>query len=280
MHFDIPEEVQTGGSLDRAIAADRLYTQVTEYSSEIARLRREAIEQALNEGHRKVDVARALDLHPTRVGRIVSAGPAPERAVLSPDGTGVKVALGSKESDVGGKPSDMISRDAAEAYDTIRAAAEGFGLSCTREVVAAPGLVELNRAALVVMGSPKVLPLIGQVLASDSNYGFDSDEDGRYLIDHVTDEIYRSPQDTGTHADYGYLGRLPRPDGHGTFLYIAGIHAAGTHGAAKYLIENLADIYQTVRQKPFSVLVRCDYDGDNRERGITGAAAASEIRVR
>lgn len=279
MLFDIPEEVQTGASLDRAIAADRLYTQVTEYSSEIARLRREAIEQALNEGHRKVDVARALGLHPTRVGRIVSAGPAPERAALSPDGTGVTIALGSKESDVGGTPSDMISRDAAEAYDTIKAACDGFGLSCAREVVPSPGLVDLNRGSLVVMGSPKVLPMIQQILASDHHVRFAEDEHGRFLFDQSTGTEYRSPQDTGGAGDYAYLGRLPRPDGQGTFLYLAGIHAAGTHGVAKHLVEHLAEIYQEARAKPFSMVVRCDYD-NGRDRGITSTEAVTAMYMR
>ena len=36
--------------------------------------------------------------------------------------------------------------------------------------------------------------------------------------------------DNGEMCDFGYLGRLPRPDGRGTFLYIGGIHAAGTSG--------------------------------------------------
>src|SRR5699024_10931794 len=106
---------------------------------------------------------RAVGLDPSRITRIVGTGTPPERALFS-DGGPVTVALGSKVAEVAGKPSDMISRDAAEAYDALRAAMDGYGLTCTREVVPAPGLVDLNRPNLIVLGSPKVLPAVGQIL--------------------------------------------------------------------------------------------------------------------
>ncbi|MGH3923260.1 MAG: hypothetical protein ACRDTT_10400, partial [Pseudonocardiaceae bacterium] len=62
---------------------------------------------------------------------------------------------------------------------------------------------------------------------------------GWYLTGH--DTIHRSPSDDGEHTDLAYLGRLPRTDSKGTFLYLAGIHAPGTLGAATYLTENIED---------------------------------------
>lgn len=276
----IPDDVLHGPAEHRAVAADRLYGEIQERASEVARLRREAIEEILASGGSKAQVARLLGKHPTRVGRIVSSSPAPERAVLSPDGGPVTVALGSKVSEVGGKPSDMISRDAAEAFDALRTAIDGYGLSCSREVVPAPGLVNLNRDNLVVLGSPKVLPIIGQILASDPNLGFNTDDVGRHLVDWTTGEIYRSPQDSGEATDYAYIGRLPRPDGHGYFLYIAGLHAAGTHGAARWMVENLAELYHEVRNKPFSLLTWATYDDGDRERSITNTGALTTTYLR
>lgn len=279
MDFKIPDDVLHGAVLDRAVAADRLHAEVAEFQSEVARHRREAMEQAISEGYTKSDLGRALGKHHSRIGRILSSSPAPERAVLSPDGSEVTVALGSKESDVGGKPSDMISRDAADAFDTIKNACDGFGLSCMREVVPSPGLVDLNRKSLLVMGSPKVLPMIKQIMGSDPHLRFAEDERSRFLHDQTTGAEFRSPQDNGESADYAYLGRLPRPDGQGTFLYLAGIHAAGTHGVARYLVDHLSEIYNEARDKPFSMVVRCEYDGD-RGRRITRAEAATEMYVR
>ncbi len=280
MSFPIPDNVRNGPPADRALNADRLYTEVTELSGEVARLRREAIEEMLSAGSTKAEVARLLGKHPTRVGRIVSSSPAPERALLSPDGAPVTVALGSKVSEVGGKPSDMISRDAAEAYDALRTAIDGYGLVCSREVVPAPGLVDLNRPNLVVMGSPKVLPIIGQILASDPHLGFAEDDQGRHLVDYTTGTKYHSPQDNGESADYAYIGRLNRPDGQGTFLYLAGIHAAGTHGAVRWLVENLPDLYREARNKPFSLLTWATYDDKDRERSITETGTLTTTHLR
>ena len=54
-------------------------------------------------------------------------------------------------------------------------------------------------------------------------------------MNHQTGEEFHSPSDKGEPVDYGYIGRLPRPDGRGTFLYLAGIHAMGTLGVTQYL---------------------------------------------
>src|SRR5699024_10495614 len=105
-------------------------------TSEVSRLRREAVQEMLDGGMTKSQIARAVGLDPSRITRIVGTGTPPERALFS-DGGPVTVALGSKVAEVAGKPSDMISRDAAEAYDALRAAMDGYGLTCTREVVPA-----------------------------------------------------------------------------------------------------------------------------------------------
>lgn len=56
-----------------------------------------------------------------------------------------------------------------------------------------------------------------------------------YMVNHHTGEVYRSPSDSGEPIDYGYLGRLSRPDGRGTFQYLAGIHAMGNLGGGPVL---------------------------------------------
>jgi hypothetical protein len=63
-------------------------------------------------------------------------------------------------------------------------------------------------------------------------------------------------------GDYGYIGRLPKPDGSGTFLYLAGIHAQGTLGAAKYVADDLLTLYRQMKTRRFSAVVSCAYDPD------------------
>lgn len=261
MDLEVPEAAKHGPPASRARETGHLIEQVSSLSNELSRLRREAIEEMLGGGMTKAEVARELGLDPSRISRIVRSGTPPERALLSPDGGPVIVALGSKSAQVGdGHPNDMISRDAAEAYDVLRSCLNHYGVGCEREVVPAPGMIDLNRDRLIVLGSPKVLPTVGQIMASDPHLGFDVDDTGRHLVELGDDPvIHRSPQDRGEPGDVAYIGRLPRPDGRGHFLYLAGIHAAGTYGAARYLADHAAELYSTARDRLFSLLVSVTY---------------------
>jgi hypothetical protein len=103
------------------------------------------------------------------------------------------------------------------------------------------------------------------VLAADPNLSFEHDDLGWYLLDHATGTAYRSPMDDGEPADYAYLGRLPRIDGRGAFLYLAGIHAPGNNGAVHYLEGHLEELYGEVRTARFSTLIACQFDPATRQ---------------
>jgi hypothetical protein len=79
----------------------------------------------------------------------------------------------------------------------------------------------------------------------------------------------------GEPADYAYLGRLPRIDGRGTFLYLAGIHAPGNNGAVHYLESHLEELYSEVRTARFSTLIACHFDPATRQ--ITSSERATPI---
>ncbi len=109
--------------------------------------------------------------------------------------------------------------------------------------------------------SPLHLPQqIAQVLASDYHLGFEHDDAGWYLVDRVEDKKYRSPMDSGESSDYAYLGRLPRLDGRGGFLYIAGVHAVGAAGVVHYLDNHLTELYREVKTRRFSTIIHCAFD--------------------
>jgi len=123
----------------------------------------------------------------------------------------------------------------------------------------------VNRDNHVVICGPRLSPIIAQVLEGDDNLRFEKDH-AWHLVDQHTGERYRSPQDEdGSAGDFGYLGRLPRLDGRGTFLYIAGIHAIGANGVVHFLEHNLAELYREVRTKRFSTLISCRYNPDTLE---------------
>jgi hypothetical protein len=275
---DTPDEVAKE-ALTRAVQAHALVGEHTQMASEASRQRREAIETLIAAGMPQVEIAAHLGISRVRVSQLLRSGPSPERALLSVDGGRVTVALGSKQAQVGdGNPNAMISDAAAEAYDTIRAALDQWKVECAREVVPAPGLIDLNRDHLIVLGSPKVLPTVGQIMGSDPNLVFGADDQGRYLADRTSGTRYHSPQDRGEPTDYAYVGRLPRPDGRGHFLWLAGIHALGTLGAARYLVDNAPELYRSVKDRLFSVLVESNCDPTTRS--ITSTATLTKIFIR
>jgi hypothetical protein len=87
------------------------------------------------------------------------------------------------------------------------------------------------------------------------------------LVLALTPWAYRSPSDLPQPrpGDVGYLSRLRRPDGNGTFVLLTGIHAVGSHGIIDFLRRELADLYEQVDLQPFSTLIATDYDPVTRQ---------------
>ena len=232
---------------------------------EASRIRREAVaDLAANKTH--AEIAEALGITRARVGQILKEGPPPERLFW---GTGVlTVAVGEKlegPKDASGKPGPVVAKEDMQAYCALTESVAPMGLTTHYEVVQPPGFIRLNRENLVVICGPRLSPMVGQTLESDPVLAFAKDEAGWHLVDRKTEKTYRSPLDDDIPEDYGYLGRLPRPDSRGTFLYIAGIHAVGAPGVVHYLERNLAEVYREVKTKRFSTLIHCKFDPETRE---------------
>lgn len=237
--------------------------------TELSRMRREALERLLRTLHpdgdgmwtyRQLGELSTPAISPERIRQLVASGPKPERALI---GTGfVTVAVGSKPEGPRQNPSAMVSQEALAASRMIEDTAGAYGLKSTQQIVEPPGLIDLNRTNLVVIGSPRLLPYVSQVLAADPHHGFGHGATGWYLTEHG--EKRKSPADSGDDADLAYIGRLPRPDSRGSFLYLAGIHAMGTKGAAAYFTSHVTELYEQVGRRRWSVLLRCDYDPDTR----------------
>jgi len=252
---------------DRAKSASDLVARYQAATMEVSRIRREAIDELLSLGMSHAEIAAKIGTTRARIYQLLSSGPRPERAFL---GTGtITVAIGGKieqgRRDKATQP--VVSAEAVRAYEVLSVLARSLGLQTEQEVVPPPGMINLNRTNLVVLTSPRLLPFVGQVLASDERYGYATDSQGSwYLVDRETGTDYRPPRDlTGEPCDYAYVGRLPRPDGRGTFLYLAGIHAMGTLGAARYVESNMDELYRELKTRRFSQLIRCDYDPETHE---------------
>lgn len=255
-----------GDPVDRAKAAIDLMATYQRWVTELSRIRREAIEEAQASGMTQAEIAARLGVSRGRVGQLASAGPPPERAFFGTDL--VTVSLGGKHE--AGKapeqnPGEVVAREDLDNFERLRKFLGSMKLDAQYEVIPPTGIVNLNRDNHVVICGPRLSPIVAQVLEGDDNLRFEKDH-AWHLIDQRTGKTYRSPRDEdGSAGDYGYLGRLPRPDGRGTFLYIAGIHAIGANGVVHYLERNLAELYREVRTKRFSTLISCRYNPDTLE---------------
>lgn len=230
-----------------------------------------AIADAVEQGHSKAAVGRAAGVTGQRVAQILQKGPAPgpEAPFWGASDGMLTIAVGEKteaQKEAAGPLGPVVTVEAREAYDILRALAEGAGLSAEYESIPpSTGFVKLNRDGLVVICGPRLSPHIAEIVESDPSLTFTKDSCGWYLIDREKgDREWRSPMDDGEMCDVGYLGRLPRPDGRGTFLYVGGIHAAGTSGVAHYLAGNLPELWAKVRTSRFSALIRCTLTPDRR----------------
>lgn len=248
---------------ERARRAGELIDEHQALVTELSRVRREAMEELLTQGMTQKQIGELVGMTRARVGQLLSSGPRPERAFL---GVGtLTIALGGKLEAGKENPGSVVSAEGLATYERLAGLAQTMGLKSKYEVIPPPGFLTLNRTNLIVACGPRLSPMVQQILESDANLRFAKDGQGWHLKDIATGEFYRSGIDTGDNTDNAYIGRLPRPDGRGSFLYMAGIHAVGTSGAAHYIENNLSDMYHEVKTRRFSMLITCEFDPKTHE---------------
>jgi hypothetical protein len=242
----------------RARDATRLLGDYQAAVTELSRIRREAVEDLRRQGYSQTDVARMVGLSRGRIGQLATAGPAPERAFL---GDGDLTAIVAQKQEAGKRP--VVADETMAAVSRLQGIAANMDLTVRVEPVPPPGLVDLNRDNLIVLGGPRVPPIVAQVMQADPFLEFRQDDDGRwYLHNNETGDDYRSPGEPDGTRDFGYLGRLSRPDGKGNFLIAAGIHPMGLLGTVTLLENDLTELYGAVRDARFSLAVECSHDPD------------------
>ncbi len=246
--------------VERVKNATDLLSRFQDAVTEVSSIRREAIAELLKQGRSQTEVARLVGLTRGRIGQIAVSGPPPERAFL---GTGmITVAIALKQEAETGRYA--VAREDFEAALRLKELAASLQLETVFEEIPPPGMLDLNRDNLLVICGPRLSPLIKQVLDADPVLRFVAAERGWSLRDRHTGNEHRSLMDLDPpqSGDVGYLGRLPRLDGKGTFLYIAGIHAMGSSGVMHFLEHELTAIYKEVRTRRFSAIIGCDFDPD------------------
>lgn len=274
MHPDVLTVLNINDPLTRAIEAGHVHDVFQKGGEELARIRREALQELVSSGMSNTQIGELLGMTRQRVSQLLKNGPAPERAFLGTDTVTVVVA-GKVESDRP-DPQPVVAQDDLVAYDHLKQLARTLSLDTTYEVVPSGGFVRLNRENLVVLCGPRHSPNLREIIESDEAITFAKDKIGWHLVDNRTGQTRRSPMDEGEPRDFAYLARLPRPDGKGTFLYAAGIHAVGESGVINYLEQHIGDMYRTLKKKRFSAIVECEYDPESPTREIISSRLVTD----
>lgn len=266
---------ETPDLFDRAKAVLDAQDRHRQAISTLSAMRREILNEIRASGIRPAEMAKRLGITRTRMSQLLAApGPGPERAFLG-DGR-LTVIVGEKFVNGNHNTEGLgVALETMGAYDRLMELAQTYQLDTDKETVSPPGLFDLNRNNLVAMAGPRLFPLVGQILASDPNIRFEVDAEGEWTLrDTQAEQSYGTIEYAakGIRQDFGYLGRLSRPDGKGTFLCMAGIHATGTQGVVAYLEQNLTQLYDEVKTRKFSMVIESEYDF-SRKTTITAQPA-------
>ncbi|WP_320781964.1 sigma factor-like helix-turn-helix DNA-binding protein [Streptomyces sp. CRN 30] len=232
--------------------------------TELARLRRRVVQDLHAQGLSYAQIAEKAGLSRGRIHQIRHTGPAPEGAFL---GTGaVIVATPLRRDDERGRT--VVAVDDVSSGKRLEDLARSYGLNVTSEHVPVSGDIDLNRDGLVVVCGPRMSQGMWDTYAQDPVLRWEQAEDGPWtVVDRRTGTVHRSGQDSDPARPYdvGYLGRLPRPDGNGSLLAIAGIHTQGSLGVVQLLASDLNALWGQIGEQRFSTLVGVEYDPETSE---------------
>lgn len=249
--------------LRRARRALELQTVYQQRAVELSRLRRTAIEDAYRGGMSYQDIAAALGVTKGRITQIRSNAPPSERAFfgVGPVAVGVPLRHGA----------DHRERTYVDAWDAatrehIGDMAAGLSLTVTGFTIE-PTTEQPPAGDVVAICGPLSAALGAALLDRDPHLTM-TEANGRWWIEERgTGKRHGSPwgDEPQLQGDLGYVARH-REAGR-VIVHIAGIHSFGSLGAAHYLAHHLAELFVEQGDEPFSLVVRCTFDGLT----ITGA---------
>lgn len=247
-----PDPIRRGR---RATALMSIYQQ---RAAELARLRREAIEEAhQTQGLTFTEIAAALGITKGRVTQIRSGAPARERVFfgVGPVHVGVPLREGTDDR----MRSYVDAADLATQEDTSTLLAT---LALTAEpFTIPPDTTTPPDGDVVVICGPKSAPIGARLLDTDPRLGMVRDEGRWWIVDKTTGERHGSPLSVPPHeaADIGYLSR--RVEDGRVIVHVAGIHSPGSRGVIHYLAHHLPELHRLVGDTSFSLAVSCQLDG-------------------
>lgn len=244
--------------VSRGRRATELLAVYQQRSTELARLRHEALEEAHEQlGMPYSQIATAIGITKGRVTQIRTSAPSRARALF---GVGPVTIVLPYRYQVTDRERPLLAAEDVAAGELAKQLLESFGFA-TRTAQLGPDDQQLPEGDLFVICGPKSSPAVAQLFDSDPRLTMTEDRSGWFIENRATNERYRSPLDEATEraSDMAYIAR--RTDGTRTITHVAGIHAIGSLGAVEYLTQQAADLYQATEPRDFSLIVASDHNG-------------------
>ncbi len=227
-------------------------------STELARLRREALEQAYELGHSYTEIAQAMGVTKGRVTQIRASAPPAARALF---GVGpVTIVLPERFLDTD-RLRPLLASEDVEAGDVARRLLERFDFA-VRIVRIGPNDTELPEGDLFVICGPKSSPAVLQLLDGDPRLNVVEDANGWHIENRQTGDRFGAPLD-GAGPGIGELAYIARrADDQRTVVHVAGLRAIGSLGAVEFLASYAAKLYANTVGRDFSMIVESHVDSD------------------
>lgn len=231
--------------------ATELMTLYQQRGVELARLRKEAINRAVQErGLSYTEVAREVGLSKGRITQIRQTAPPAERGIFGVGPVTVAVPVRASE-----RPGGVVAVEDAAAAERMTELLMSLAFTVEQYRIPPDGNWVPPLDAVAICG-PKSSRVTSDLISSDPHLSFDKSESGNWAIRiNDTHEMLNSPIDAGeAGTDVAYISRRPYKDG--SILVIAGVHALGSLMAVQFLQDHLAELYKQVGTQMFSMVVQ------------------------
>lgn len=239
--------------IQRGRRATELITLYQQRAAELARLRKEAIEEAHRKGLNYTEIAELLGITKGRISQIKSGAPPAERAFF---GVG-PVTVGIPRRDAGADDTAVDARDRAARHLVEKVLAR-LSLASSRFEID-PDAEDVPAGDTVVICDPGSAPVVQELLAADEALSLEKTDGEWCLVDKATGLRYTAPAEGEPGPDIGFLGR--REEDGRVIVQIAGVTSAGSHGVAHWLDSNVSGLYEPAARS-VSAIVESDIDTD------------------
>ena len=242
--------------ISRARRATALLSTYQQRSTELARLRRAAVEEAYRSGMAYIQIAEEVGLTKGRITQIRANAPGPERVLFGVGPVSVVVPYRYQTTD---RERLLLAAEDVAAAEHATRLLDSLGFTTTPFQVE-PDTETLPAGDLFVICGPKSAPAAAHLIEHDPLLTLATDGHRWHITERATGAVSYSPmdQDPPEPADVAYVSR--RTDGERVITHVAGLHAIGSLGAVQHLADHTTDLYQTTGETSFSLIVASTHD--------------------